>query len=115
VVRRIQLPSAAELFDDPRPQPGRLLHDGPAGGEAVQAPAARPRAARPARAKRAAGPAAASVALEQRLGDVEAGLRDLPIDVLIELRDGLEALLAGDRIDETELGLLLEPLAVGRH
>ncbi|HEY6379725.1 MAG TPA: hypothetical protein VI316_11160 [Candidatus Dormibacteraeota bacterium] len=106
MVRRIQLPSTAELFDDPRPQPGRHLHDRPAGGrEAVQAPTARPRARRPVRA--------AGAAPEQRLVEVEAGLRDLPIDALIELRDGLEALLAGDRIDETELALLLDP--VGRR
>ena len=38
-------------------------------------------------------------------------LGDLPIDTLIDLRDGLELVLAGEVIDEKELAALL---ALGR-
>ena len=45
------------------------------------------------------------------MAEVEGMLGDLPIDTLIDLRDGLELVLAGEVIDEKELAALL---ALGR-
>ena len=45
------------------------------------------------------------------MSEVEGMLGDLPIDTLIDLRDGLELVLAGEVIDVKELAALL---ALGR-
>ena len=49
--------------------------------------------------------------MTRRISQVEGMLRDLPIDTLIDLRDGLESVLGGDAIDEKELA---EVLALAR-
>ena len=115
MARRIELPSTSELFDDPAPRPGRVAHQ-PA--PAVQAAGAGPQPQR-RRAKapgegqrpRSRSPQRPSPALTGRMSEVEGMLGDLPIDTLIDLRDGLELVLAGEVIDEKELAALL---ALGR-
>jgi hypothetical protein len=96
VARRIALPSSAELFGDRGPY-ARSAAD-----EATPA-VARPRAKRPSRAK----PAPRRPRLTARIDRVEQRLRDLPIDTLLELRDGLEALLLGGTISEGDVERVL--------
>ena len=101
MARRIALPPADELFADPAPRPGRrrvVVTDmaaelPPSGVTPKQAAARRPR---PTPAPRAARPEASDAALVARLDGLEGSLRDLPIDTLLDLRDGLENLLDGD-------------------
>jgi hypothetical protein len=107
VVRRIQLPTSAELFDDPAPRPGRAAAQTRVAGPPIAEATADGRRRRPREPARLT-----PAALGKRMAQVEGTLNDLPIDVLIDLRDGLETLLAGDTVDEAELATLL---ALGRR
>lgn len=99
MARRISLPSSDELFGD----------HGPYAGTAPQAPS-RPRKPRSAGAKPPTPPAKAARSQPRvmaRIDRVEAGLRDLPIDTLLELRDGLEALLLSGSVSEADVERVL--------
>lgn len=104
----------------------------PARGEATAgavAPAVRVAATVPvpvptARRARVARPAAAAVPVRpvrdgaerrrpgvgERVRQLQSALRDLPIDSLIDLRDGLEALLGADTVSDAEVERLLSGL-----
>jgi hypothetical protein len=41
------------------------------------------------------------------MSEVEGMLCDLPIDTLMDLRDGLQSVMAGDAIDEKDLAAVL--------
>ena len=45
------------------------------------------------------------------MSEVEAQLSALPVDTLIELREGIEDLLAADTVDERALRRLLDSVA----
>ena len=90
MARRISLPSSDELFSD----------RGPYAGRAEEPAHRRPRTAR---AARPAAPAPRTRATTARIDRVEKRLRELPIDTLLELRDGLEALLLRDTLTEADV------------
>ena len=92
MARRISLPSSDELFGDRGPYAGRTADT-----------TRRPRP--PARPRAAAAPARKRVM--SRIDRTEKRLRDLPIDTLLELRDGLEALLLGGTVTEADVERLL--------
>ena len=116
--KRIQLPSADELFQLPGAVSGAP--------EKAPAPKPTPRATKPkprakaapnvARNSAAAGSQTsrprAPAAAESHLDRVESSLRDLPIDTLIDLRDGLEDLLISERVDAGDLEELLASIGV---
>jgi hypothetical protein len=114
VARRIQLPSSSELFDDPAPRPGRVAAETAPSAQQAAAPA-RPRGSRAKATDDRPAPRhrspRSSPALKRRMSQVEGMLCDLPIESLIDLRDGLEGLLTADAINEKELAALL---ALGR-
>lgn len=98
--RRIEVPSADALFGRPTPAPDPA----PAPG----AEAAVPRSPRPRRARGTRAAASADQQVLRRLGRVESALAEMPVDRLIELREALEALLAGDdRVETAELERLI--------
>jgi hypothetical protein len=99
VPKRIQLPSADELFQLPGPVSGAP--------EPASTPKHNPRAKK-APSRRPRAPAAAVSHLDR----VESSLRDLPIDTLIDLRDGLEDLLISERVDAGDLEQLLASIGV---
>lgn len=78
MARRITVPTTDALFASTRPLAG--VERGPT--------SARP--ATPRRARRA------GTRLRTRIEAVEAGIREVPIDSLIDLRDALEVMLEGD-------------------
>jgi hypothetical protein len=120
VPRRISLPSSDELFGDRAPYAGGGADKEPAprkrarrattappvpAAAAPRAPAGKPRRPRPATQPVAAGTRRRMVT--PRIERVESKLRDLPIDTLLELRDGLEALLIGGTVTEADVERLL--------
>jgi hypothetical protein len=68
------------------------------------------KAPKPAAATTTRRPAAAATV--SHLDRVESSLRDLPIDTLIDLRDGLEDLLISERVDAGDLEQLLSSIGV---
>ena len=103
--KRIQLPSADELFQLP----------GAVSGAPEKAPAPKPKS-RAKKASSATGPRPrrprAPATAVSHLDRVESSLRDLPIDTLIDLRDGLEDLLISERVDAGDLEELLASIGV---
>lgn len=111
--RRIEVPSADALFGGPAgapapPPPARPRRR--AAPEAAAAPRAQPTARR---RRRAAAPAPADEGVLRRLDQLEAVLVDLSVDRLIELREGLEVLLAAGTVDAAALHHLLDLTAAG--
>ena len=130
MARRIALPSTDQLFSDAAPYAASATGDAAEGARpartrrvaAKAAPAASPQApptTSPPRA-RAAAPKPAVTAeaprpvrrvaprgVAARIDDVETRLRDLPIDTLLSLRDGLEALLIAGPVSEQDVERVL--------
>ena len=92
MARRISLPSSDELFAARGPYAGRTAEP-----QRRPRPAGRPRATAAPSRKR----------VMTRIDRIEKRLRDLPIDTLLELRDGLEALLLGGTVTEADVERLL--------
>lgn len=115
--KRIQLPSADELFELPGAVSG-APEKAPAPKPAPPATKPKPRAKAAPKVARtaAAGPQTrrprAPAAAESHIDRVESSLRDLPIDTLIDLRDGLEDLLISERVDAGDLEELLASIGV---
>ena len=115
--KRIQLPSADELFQLPGAVSGAPERP-PEPRPASRATKPKPRAKQAPKAARnsAAGPQTrrprAPAAAVSHLDRVESSLRDLPIDTLIDLRDGLEDLLISERVDAGDLEELLASIGV---
>ena len=117
MVKRIALPSADELFGD-----GKVKGAARPKKAASKPPktAARRTSAAPKLATKPAGSAKKSprpVAKPRtrkapspgaRLTAVESRLDTLPVDALIDLRDGISELLAGDTLDEAAVVRLLD-------
>jgi hypothetical protein len=109
VPRRIEVPSADALFGGPAAPPPAPSPGAPAapaaGSEEV---AARRPAPRTRRARGAAAPVRTDEGTLTRIEDLEAGLAELPIDRLIELREELEILLAAGSVDPGRLERVLQ-------
>ena len=117
--KRIQLPSADELFQLPgavsgAPEPAPVHQPKPRKKQASsQRAAAAPKVgAAPAAAGKQTRRRRAPAAAVSHLDRVESSLRDLPIDTLIDLRDGLEDLLISERVDAGDLEQLLASIGV---
>jgi hypothetical protein len=137
VARRIELPSAEELFGDsprggtakPRKKVAKTSANSetskPAPKKAAARATSKPRTAASrdtsAAAKRTTksgvgtptpkpAPARRRKSPEQRLAAIEARLASLAVESLIDLRDALEDLLASDRVDEESVDQLLDSL-----
>jgi len=115
--KRIELPSADELFGDrppaPKPATRKPSVKKAAPKKAAAKKATKPVAARkPATAKRTTTVAPArngqGATAESRLSALESRLTTLPVDALIDLRDGLEELLAAEVVDEAAVRGLLD-------
>jgi hypothetical protein len=82
--------------------------------KSVTAGAAKPKTAPKPKAKATpkprSKPAPRHKTPEQRLADIERRLSALPVDTLIDLRDGLEDLLSADSVDEAGVQRLLDTL-----
>jgi len=98
VPRRIEVPSADALFGGPPAPPPAAA----ATGGTVEV---RPRPRRP---RRPAPLPRADQGAMRRLEELEATLAELPVDRLIELREGLETLLAAGSVDAESLERVLE-------
>ena len=120
MARRIALPSADELFGNgkvkptaaapaksaaskPRKTASRRTSAAPksATKPAVLGKKSSPRPVSKPRTHKASSP-------EARLTAVEVRLDTLPVDALIDLRDGISELLAGDTLDEAAVVRLLD-------
>ena len=99
--RRIEVPSADALFGGPPVPPPAAA----ATGSTVEV---RPLAPRPRRPRRPALLPRADQGAMRRLEELEATLAELPVDRLIELREGLETLLAAGSVDAESLERVLE-------
>jgi hypothetical protein len=97
VPKRIQLPSAEELF-----APTAKTPEPPAVEVTKPAPRARRAAPRKPAAQRTA----------DHLENLEGRLGELPINTLIDLRDGLEELLIAEDVEQADVDKLLASLAV---
>jgi hypothetical protein len=133
VARRIELPSAEALFGEnaaaktvssagtrkktaapakssrasgagAAKKPGRAPNRATSTGSA-----ARPSRKSTTRAPRKSTPRRTPLA---RLETIETRLSELPVDALIDLRDGLEELLAADSVDETAVRRLLDTVEI---
>jgi len=132
--RRIELPSADELFGDVPATPRAVVpKKAKAKAAKPKAKSAKPKTApkvakapAPKAAKKPAPPKAkkATAARKQpatrrrsanpeaRLAAIEARLSALPVDALIDLRDNLEDLLAADTVDVDAVTRLLDSVEV---
>lgn len=110
MVRRIALPSADELFGDKKSSSPRAKTT-----SKTQKTASRPASSAPKRItpkvggaapkpQRAAKPRGAAA----RLSGLESHLSTMPVDALIDLRDGIEDLLAADTLDEAAVRRFLD-------
>jgi hypothetical protein len=103
------VPSADALFGGPAvPSPAPASE--PAGaaaarGEEVEVPRPPRRAPRP---RRDPTPARTDEGTLRRIDELEAGLAELPVDRLIELREELEVLLAAGSVDPDRLERVLQ-------
>lgn len=122
--RRIELPSAEELFGDKPPAPkeaspkgrktaapkprktaARATSGAPKRSTKKSSSSSKPSSAKSSpKARAAAKPRAAAA----RLSGVESRLSTMPVDALIDLRDGLEDLLSADTVDEAAVRRLLD-------
>lgn len=125
MAKRISLPSSGEIFDVPTPTAGGG-HRAPLPKSSRSAePTGRrrsPRATRatppetrrsrtPTPATRSAAVGRPSAATVRRLERIEDGLGQLPVDTLLDLRAGLDELLAADSVSEAALVGLLDRIS----
>jgi hypothetical protein len=100
VARRIQLPSADELFGGEKPSPKKR-----------QTASRRTSSTGKRSTKKSFSPKVGSPDTDSaRIDTIEARLASLPIDSLMDLRDGLEDILAADTLDEAAVRELLDSL-----
>ena len=99
MAKRIRLPSADELF--PTPPPGR---------QQTTAKSTKPAAPSTSAAKKRATKKSPSRGSAVRLDTLETRIPALSVDTLIDLRDGLEELLAADSVDEDAVRELLDSI-----
>jgi len=115
--KRIELPSADELFGDRPPAPKPATRK-PSVKKAAPKKAAAKKATKPVTARKPATAKRTTTATparnghgataESRLSALESRLTTLPVDALIDLRDGLEELLAAEVVDEAAVRGLLD-------
>jgi len=121
VARRIQLPSSDELFGDtpkkpsPKAAPKKTStsRNAPKAAAKTRQTAARGTSAGAPRATRNSSlhrDASSREVESARIDAVEARLTSLPIDSLMDLRDGLEDILAAGTLDEAAVRELLDNL-----
>lgn len=96
MAKRIRLPSADELFGDDQ-------------GTAKPAKSAS-RSTAPAKKRTTKKAAAQKATSAMRLDTLETRIPALSVDTLIDLRDGLEEMLAADSVDEDAVRELLDSI-----
>jgi hypothetical protein len=117
VARRIELPSADVLFGDEGGTAVPRKAKKPEGGKPPARRETAPRGGKKSHRRATTAAAAAGAPTRpstpvDRLESLESRLSELPVESLIDLRDGLEELLTADRIDEDTVRRLLDAVEV---